>query len=78
MSDNFVFGKWNQKIMLIGIACVLVGFLLMVGGASDDPSKFDADALFSHRRITLAPLLVIAGYVVVIYAIMKRKKAEDQ
>ena len=48
----------------------------MVGGSSDDPNVFDKGALFSHVRITLAPLLVIGGYVVVIFAIMKKPKGE--
>ncbi len=48
----------------------------MIGGGSEDPTKFDADELFSHTRITLAPILVIAGYGVVIYGIMKKRKAK--
>lgn len=77
MGSNFVFTKANYKLMAIGLVAVLVGFLLMVGGASDDPDVFDYDALFSFRRITLAPILVIGGYVVVIFAIMKRPKNDD-
>jgi hypothetical protein len=46
----------------------------MIGGGSEDPNMFDADALFSPVRITLAPILVIAGYVVIIYGIMKKSK----
>ena len=46
----------------------------MIGGASTDPNEFNADELYSFTRITLAPFLVIAGYAVVIYAIMKGKK----
>ena len=76
MAQNFVFNRASYKLMLIGIASVLLGFILMVGGASDDPTVFDTDALFSHVRITLAPFLVLAGYCLVIYAIMKKPKEE--
>jgi hypothetical protein len=72
----FVFGKENFKLFFIGVALVVLGFILMIGGGSDDPSQFDADALFSHSRITLAPALVIAGYVVVIFSIMKSPKSK--
>ena len=56
---------------------MVLGFLLMVGGGSKDPAVFNGDELFSPRRITFAPLLVIAGYVVVIFGIM-RKPENDQ
>jgi hypothetical protein len=44
----------------------------MIGGGSEDPSKFDANELFSFQRITLSPILIIAGYIVILYSIMKR------
>jgi len=72
---TFVFNKEKYRIMLIGIALIIVGFLLMIGGGSKDPNVFSTD-LFSFRRMTLAPILVLAGYVVEIYAIMKKPKAE--
>jgi hypothetical protein len=46
----------------------------MMGGGSDDPNVFNADEMFSFTRITLAPILVIGGYVIVIYGIMKKNK----
>ena len=49
-------------------------FLLMIGGGADSPEKFDGDALFSHTRITLAPILILIGYGVILYAIMKPNK----
>ncbi|MEZ4936120.1 MAG: DUF3098 domain-containing protein [Crocinitomicaceae bacterium] len=70
----FAFDKENYKFLFIGIGITILGFLLMIGGAAEDPNEFNADALYSHVRITLAPFLVIAGYAVVIYAIMKGKK----
>lgn len=61
----------NYAWLLAGFAVVLLGFVLMAGGGSDSPDEFNY-AMFSWRRITLAPLLVIGGFVVEIYAIMKR------
>lgn len=69
----FAFGKENYRLMLIGLAFILVGFILMIGGGSDDPTKFSPE-IFSFRRITLAPILILTGYVIEIYAIMKKPK----
>lgn len=76
MSTNstFAFEKENYKFLYIGIGVTILGFILMIGGASTDPNEFNADELYSFVRITLAPFLVIAGYGIVIYAIMKGKK----
>jgi hypothetical protein len=70
---EFAFGKENYRLMLIGLAFIVVGFLLMIGGGSADPAKFNPE-IFSFRRITLAPILILAGYVIEIFAIMKRPK----
>jgi len=72
-SSQFAFGKENYKWLLIGFAFIAVGFLLMIGGGSEDPNVF-SDAIFSPRRLTIAPLLVLTGYVIEIYAIMKKPK----
>lgn len=69
----FAFGKENYRLLLIGLAVILLGFLLMIGGGSDDPNVFSED-IFSFRRMTLAPILVLAGYIIEIYAIMKKPK----
>ena len=66
--------KTNYILMAIGFAIVLLGFILMSGGASETPDKFNPD-VFSSRRITLAPMLVLAGFIFEIYAIMKKPKA---
>ncbi len=71
---HFAFQPENYKLLLIGLAINVLGFILMIGGGTDDPTKFDGDALFSHRRITYAPLLIVAGYVVIIYSIMRKPK----
>jgi len=70
---EFAFGKENYRLMLIGLAFIVVGFLLMIGGGSSDPTQFNPE-IFSFRRITLAPILILAGYVIEIFAIMKRPK----
>ena len=73
--NAFGFQPENYRLLLIGLAINVVGFLLMIGGGADDPNSFNADELFSARRITIAPLLIVVGYVVIMIAIMKRKKA---
>lgn len=77
--NNFYFGKENYKLMLIGLALIVVGFLLMMGAdANTVDGKYDPnvwnEGIFSIRRIRIAPLLVIAGFVVEVYAILKRNK----
>ena len=70
---GFALGRENYKLMAIGFAIIIVGFILMAGGRSDDPKVFSED-IFSFRRITVAPLVVLAGFIFEIYAIMKRPK----
>jgi hypothetical protein len=67
---EFLFGKINYKILLIGIGVIILGFLLMSGGGSDDPNVF-SEAIFSFRRIRLAPTTVLIGFGITIYAILK-------
>ena len=55
--------------MLIGLACIALGFILMAGGGSDDPTVFDPD-IFNWRRIRLAPALVLLGFAIEVYAIL--------
>lgn len=70
---NFALGKENLRLLLIGFLIVVVGFVLMSGGGSTDPNVFD-ESIFSFRRITLAPIVVLGGFGFIIYAIMKRPK----
>jgi len=72
--NAFGFQPENYRLLLIGLAVNVVGFILMIGGGADDPNAFNADELFSVRRITIAPILIVIGYVLIIYAVMKRKK----
>ena len=67
------FGKQNYIIVLIGIALIAVGFILMIGGGSTDPDVFN-EQMFNFQRLTLAPILVLAGFVVEIVAIFWKKK----
>lgn len=75
-ADNpkFGFKSANYRLLLIGLAINVIGFILMIGGASEDPEKFDANELFSAQRITLAPILIVSGYIIILYSIMKRPK----
>jgi uncharacterized membrane protein len=80
MSDNnssFVFEKKNYVMMAIGFAIVIIGFMLMAGGKSEDPNAFNPDEIFSPRRITLAPFTVLIGFAVVGLGIMLKSKTED-
>ena len=70
---EFALAKENYKLLLIGFAIIIIGFMLMIGGGSEDPTVFNED-IFSFRRITLAPMVVLFGFAFEIYAIMKRPK----
>ena len=61
----------NYILLAVGFAVIILGFILMAGGGSDSPDQFNY-AMFSWRRITLAPILVIGGFVIVFFAILKR------
>ena len=73
---DFLFEKVNYKILLIGIAVIAIGFILMSGGGSDDPTVF-SEAVFSWRRIRLAPTVVLIGFGITIYSIFKKKVISD-
>jgi hypothetical protein len=73
-NKNTLFGKQNLLWMLIGAVVIVLGFLLMAGGKSEDPTVFNEAEVYSTTRITIAPLLIIAGLVIEIYAIMKKDK----
>lgn len=66
---GFVFERKNYKFMLIGIAIIVLGFILMAGGGSDDPNVFNPE-IYSWRRIRLAPALVLLGFAIEVYAIL--------
>ena len=69
-----LFDKENFKWMLIGVAVLILGFILMAGGHSEDPNVFNKDEVYSTRRITLAPIVILLGLVIEIYAIFRQPK----
>nr|WP_244500692.1 DUF3098 domain-containing protein [Williamwhitmania taraxaci] len=75
---DFALGMENYRLMLIGFGIIVLGFLLMMGGGSDDPKVFNAEEIFSFRRITLAPIVVLFGFIFEIYAIMKKPKEKTE
>jgi hypothetical protein len=74
--NDLAFTATNYKLLIIGLVIVVLGFLLMSGGGSGDPNVFDEKEIFSPRRITVAPIVCLVGYLFVVYAILKKSKAE--
>ena len=74
---NFALGRENYKLLAIGFVVIVIGFILMIGGKSDSPDKF-SENIFSFRRVTLAPIVVLAGFIFEIWAIMKKPKDTDK
>ena len=70
---KMVFGKKNYQVMLLGLIFITLGFFLMSGGGSDDPNIFN-DEIYNFRRIRVAPILVVFGFIIEVYAIMKNPK----
>ena len=73
---GFALGKENYKLMAIGFVVIVIGFILVSGGGSDDPNVFSED-IFNFRRLTIAPIVLLAGFVFEIYAIMKKPKRDN-
>ena len=73
----FGFRKENYKFLFIGLAVNVIGYLLMIGGAAKDPNSFDESELFSEVRITLAPILIVAGFVIILFSIMKKSDSKN-
>ncbi len=71
---TFLFDKENKLWMLAGIAIMIIGFLLMAGGRSEDPNVFNANEVYSTTRITIAPILLLAGLVILIFSIFREPK----
>lgn len=70
---EFLFDKVNYKILLVGLAVIATGFILMSGGGSEDPNVFNEE-IFNFRRIRLAPTVVLIGFGITIYSILKNPK----
>lgn len=69
---GFALPKENYKYLLIGFIIIIIGFALMIGGRSDDPNVFNEEVIFSFRRITLAPIVVLIGFAFEMWAIMRK------
>jgi uncharacterized membrane protein len=76
-TEGFALEKKNFIIILAGCAIIALGFLLMAGGGSDDPNVFTRD-IFSFRRITLAPIVALIGFGIVMFGIIKKPKKQDE
>jgi len=73
-----LFSKENYKWMLIGFIVIVIGVLLMIGGKSSDPNQFHKDEVYSFRRITLAPIIILAGLAIEIFAIFRKPAGQQQ
>ena len=69
--NKLLFGKRNYRFMIIGLFFIAIGFILMSGGGSDDPNIFNEE-IYSFRRIRLAPILVVTGFIIEVYAILTK------
>ena len=74
---NFSMPSKNVKLIAVGLLVMIVGFILMIGGGSSDPNVFNP-AMFSFRRLTLAPIVIIIGIVVILWGIMKTPKTPEE
>ncbi len=72
-NKGFVFGPTNFKILIAGLVVILIGFLLMTGGGSDDPNVFNPE-IFSTQRITVAPIVVLIGFAIEVVAILYKPR----
>ncbi|OJW79885.1 MAG: hypothetical protein BGO69_13550 [Bacteroidetes bacterium 46-16] len=71
-NQDFLFDRSNYTFMIAGVVLIILGFMLMGGGKSPDPHKFNFDEIYSFRRITLAPIVALLGFGLEVYAIMKK------
>ena len=73
---DFAFSKKNYILLFVGLAFMASGLILMIGGGSDDPTKF-SDEIFNFQRLTLAPILLAIGFIIELFAIMHRQEEEE-
>jgi len=71
---HFGFNPENYKLLFIGLAINILGYILMIGGGAESLNEFNADELFSTTRITVAPILIVLGYGIILFSIMKKSK----
>ena len=70
---DFAFTKRNYILLITGLAFIISGLILMIGGGSEDPTKFSYE-IFNFQRLTLAPILIALGFIIEIFAIMSKNK----
>jgi hypothetical protein len=71
--QEFLFGAANYKILIIGLVVIAIGFILMSGGANENPNVFNEE-VYNFRRIRLAPTVVLIGFGITIYSILVKSK----
>lgn len=76
--SSALFGRENYKWMLIGLVVIIIGLLLMIGGKNPDPNVFDPKETYSFRRITLAPILILLGLGLEVFAIFRRPDTDNE
>lgn len=72
---NFTFGKRNYQLLIAGVIVMAIGFILMSGGGSEDPNVF-SDAIFNTQRLTVAPILILTGLIIEVFAILHKPKED--
>ncbi|MFM7683496.1 MAG: DUF3098 domain-containing protein [Bacteroidota bacterium] len=75
--EHFGFDPKNYKWLFIGLVINVLGYILMIGGGAETLNEFKEEELFSPIRITLSPMLIVAGYVIILFSIMKRQPSND-
>lgn len=70
--NDMPFTRINYRYLLVGLGVIVLGYILMAGGGSGDPNVFNTEEIFSPRRITVAPIVCLVGYLFVIHAIMRK------
>ncbi len=75
--EHFGFDPKNYKWLFIGLAINVLGYILMIGGGAETLNEFKEEELFSPIRITLSPMLIIAGYVIILFSIMKGQSSKE-
>ena len=70
--EVMLYDKTNYILMVVGVVFIILGFILMSGGSNPDPNVFDPSVIYSTRRITIAPIVIVLGFIIEIFAVLKR------
>lgn len=77
-TGQLMFNKNNYRLMIIGAVVIIIGMMLLSGGENKDPNIFDQNMVYSTRRITIAPIVILLGFVIEIIAILKKQPVNKQ